>query len=200
MHPFEACPMESKQHSWFIGNRSANLSDTISKEFDKMHSAIRLTMFCLVVPVGIVTIIGAVAAEPKDARSYTHTDSVAVTSVVDRFHDALGKGDSTAALSLLASDAVILESGGIETRSEYRSHHLSGDIQFARAVKSVRGPTKVVVAGETAWTVSTSTTQGDFNGRAINSTGAESMVLSRVPAGWRIRSIHWSSRNRRPAS
>ncbi|HUQ46802.1 MAG TPA: nuclear transport factor 2 family protein [Gemmatimonadaceae bacterium] len=165
-----------------------------------MRSTIRLTVLCLVLPVGMTTLIGAVAAKPEAARSHAHPDSAAVASVVNEFHEALGKGDSTAALSLLASDAVILESGGIETRSEYRSHHLSGDIQFARAVKSVRNPIKVVVAGQTAWTVSTSTTQGDFNGRAINSTGAESMVLSRGATGWKIRSIHWSSRNRRPAS
>ncbi len=165
-----------------------------------MRTGIRLGIFCLVVAIGITTVIGAVGAEPSATNTYTHPDSVAVASVVNGFHDALGKGDSAAALSLLASDASILESGATETRSEYRSHHLAGDIQFARAVKAVRSPVKVVVAGQTAWTVSTSTTQGEFNGRSINSTGAESMVLSRTPTGWRIRSIHWSSRNRRPAS
>ena len=125
-------------------------------------------------------------------------DSSAIAAVVDNYHAALASGDSVSALGLLADDAVILESGGLETRAEYRSHHLPGDIAFARAVKSARGPLKVTLNGATAWTSSTSTTQGQFNGRAINSVGAESMVLTRSGTSWRIRSIHWSSRNRRP--
>lgn len=38
-------------------------------------------------------------------------------SRVERFHDALTSGDRTGAMALLASDAVILESGGVETRA-----------------------------------------------------------------------------------
>ena len=53
------------------------------------------------------------------------------------------------------------------------------------------------VAGDAAWVTSTSTTVGSFNGRAVNSTGAELMVLSKDTAGeWRIRAIHWSSHRR----
>lgn len=125
-------------------------------------------------------------------------DSAAVAAVVERYHGALTSGDSAAALALLAPDALILESGGVETRAEYRSHHLPGDIQFARAVRSERGPLTVTVRGDVAWTVSTSTTQGEFRGRAINSAGAELMVLVRTPDGWKIGAIHWSSRSRRP--
>ena len=127
------------------------------------------------------------------------SDSAAVAQAVNDFHKAVSSGDSTAALALLATDAVILESGGMESRAEYRSHHLAGDIGFAKAVTSTDGPVNVTVAGNTAWTHRTSTTQGTFNGRAINSSGAESMVLTKEASGWRIRAIHWSSRNRRPA-
>ena len=144
------------------------------------------------------------AAELPDTaeteRQGSSSDSTAVAVAVNGFQNALSSGDSAAALELLAQDAVILESGGIETRNEYRSHHLAGDVAFARTVKSVRSPLKVAVSGTTAWTTSTSTTQGDYKGRAINSVGAESMVLSKTAAGWRIRQIHWSSRNRRPAA
>jgi ketosteroid isomerase-like protein len=125
-------------------------------------------------------------------------DSAAIAGVVNDYHEALSTGDSARALQLLAPDAQILESGGMETRAEYRSHHLSGDIAFAKAVASSRGPMRVTVEGNTAWTAATSTTQGTFNARAINSVGAESMVLTKGPEGWRIRAIHWSSRNRRP--
>lgn len=125
------------------------------------------------------------------------SDSSDVVGAVTAYHTALATGDSTAALALLAPDAVIVESGGIETRDEYRSHHLPGDIGFASAIKSERGAIRAVVQGDAAWAISTSTTQGEYRGRQINSAGAELMVLSRTPNGWKIRAIHWSSRARR---
>lgn len=125
------------------------------------------------------------------------SDSAVVAAVVERYHRALESGDSAAALALLTSDAVILESGGIETREEYRSHHLPADIAFARAVKSARSPIRVVVRGDVAWAMSTSTAQGEFRGRPINSADAELMVLTRTTEGWKINAIHWSSRSRR---
>ena len=124
-------------------------------------------------------------------------DSAAVIEVVDRYHAALARGDSATALQLLASDAVILESGGAESRDEYRAHHLPADIAFAAAVRAQRTVTRVVVRGDMAWVASTSTSQGEFRGRTINSAGAELMVLSRTGDGWRISAIHWSSRARR---
>ena len=134
-----------------------------------------------------------------EAPAQPGRDSTAVADVVARYHRALANGDSAAALALLAPDAVILESGGMETRAEYRGHHLPADIGFARAVKSVRGAMRVVVQGDAAWATSTSTAQGEYQSRAINSAGAELMVLTRGPDGrWLIRAIHWSSRARRP--
>jgi ketosteroid isomerase-like protein len=125
------------------------------------------------------------------------SDSAEVAGVVDRFHGALVDGDTAAVLRLLAPDVVVQESGGVETLSEYRSHHLPGDMAFARAVKRERSPIRVQVAGDVAWATSTSTTVGEYRGRAINSQGAELMVLRRDPEGWRIVAIHWSSRARR---
>lgn len=128
-------------------------------------------------------------------------DSAAVASVVRAFHHAIETGDSAAALALLSPDAIVLESGGIESRAEYRSHHLPADIAFGMAVRSKRGPMTVRVLGDAAWATSTATTEGTFRSRAINTAGAELVVLSRSAAGqWRIRAIHWSSRNRRPDS
>ncbi|MGK2935260.1 MAG: DUF4198 domain-containing protein [Gemmatimonadaceae bacterium] len=125
------------------------------------------------------------------------SDSGSVAAVVDAFHGARANGDSLSAMSLLAAYAVIMESGGVETREEYRSHHLPGDMAFARAIRSSRGAVHVTIHGDVAWTTSTSTTVGTYRDRAINSAGAELMVLTRTPEGWRIRAIHWSSRARR---
>ncbi len=123
-------------------------------------------------------------------------DSADVARVVERFHSALAEGDSATVLSLLAPDAVVLESGSKESVADYRSHHLPADIEYARAVKSVRTPTHVKVIGEMAWVAATSITQGTFKDRPVNSAGVELMVLTRTASGWRITAIHWSSRRR----
>ena len=65
-------------------------------------------------------------------------DSTAILATVTAFHAALAAGDSAAALALLAPDAVVLESGEVETRAEYAAHHLAADIEFSRAVPSQR--------------------------------------------------------------
>lgn len=129
-------------------------------------------------------------------QAQSPTDSAA--AVVSAFHSALAAGDSTAALALLAPDVTILESGGRETLSEYRSHHLPGDIRFARSVPAKRLPLRVTVVGDVAWAAGTSESVGAIEGRSIESVGAELVVLSRTTSGWRIRAVHWSSR-RRPA-
>ncbi|MEP7325592.1 MAG: nuclear transport factor 2 family protein [Gemmatimonadota bacterium] len=125
-------------------------------------------------------------------------DSAAVATTVSAFRRALQVGDSSAAIELLAPDVSVLESGDIETLAEYRSHHLSADIAFARAVRSVSGPLRIVISGDVAWVTSTSTTQGEYRGRRIDSVGAELMILSRSNGRWKIRVIHWSSHARAP--
>lgn len=151
-----------------------------------------------------ILLAAVVFAAPVSAAAQQHAghhaapaDSAEVAATVERFHRALAGADSAGALALLTPDVRILESGGVEDRAEYRSHHLSSDIEFARAVPSQRGPVAVRVDGDVAWATSTSTTQGTFRDRAINSAGAELMVLVRTPEGWRIAAIHWSSRTRR---
>ena len=132
------------------------------------------------------------------AQQTSPGDSAAVVEVIERYHAALSASDTATAMSLLSLDAFVLESGGIESREEYRSHHLPADMAFAKAVPRERGPIQVRVNGNTAWAISTSVTQGTFRDREINSQGAELMVLRRTDDGWRIEAIHWSSRNRRP--
>lgn len=123
------------------------------------------------------------------------TDSAAVAAVVESFHQSLAEGDSATALLLLGDDVVIMESGGIESRQAYRSHHLPADIAFARAVKATLSPVRVAVRGDLAWTAATSRVRGSYRGKAINAEGAELMVLARTGQGWKIRAVHWSSRD-----
>lgn len=115
---------------------------------------------------------------------------------VQRFHAALAAGDSAAALDLLAADALILESGEIETREEYRAHHLPADIEFARSTTREPGTPTVTVRETAAWVASVGRTTGTFRGRALDVSSAELVVLTRTPEGWRIAAVHWSSRSR----
>lgn len=145
----------------------------------------------------IVAFCMAIGPSPllaQDARS----DSAAVARAVESFHGAMQAADSAAVLQWLAPDAVILESGVLETVEEYRSHHLASDIRFARDVAITRESIRIVVRGDVAWSISVSSASGTFRERVIDSTGAELIVLSREPDGWRIQAIHWSSRSRAP--
>jgi ketosteroid isomerase-like protein len=128
------------------------------------------------------------------ARKRPAADSTAVTATVHAFHQALAAGDAGGALRLLAADAVILESGGRESRDEYAAHHLAEDIEFARAVPIERSALQITASGDVAWVNSTSLVRGTYRGRAIDAAGVELMVLSRTATGWVIRAIHWSSR------
>lgn len=100
----------------------------------------------------------AIALTGCRAASRTHapiqpSDSAVAVAVGARFHSALGSGDSAAALGLLDRDAIILESGAVETRDEYRSHHLPADIECARAVKSKQSILIVSRRAESGWKI-----------------------------------------------
>lgn len=144
-------------------------------------------------------LISALVAATSQEISLQSSDSATVVSIVASFHKALRTGDSATALAFLDRDALILESGGSESRAEYRSHHLPGDIKFARSVQSKESLLRVAVNGSNAWVASTSVVDGTFEGKQIRSAGAELIVLRRTRTGWKIAAIHWSSRSRRPA-
>jgi hypothetical protein len=160
------------------------------------ESALRISHPPIAVILGIGGAFVSLIAVAAPAPAQVPTDSMAVADVVDRYHQALATGDSALALALLSRNAIILENGDAESLREYRSHHLPADIAFARAVKTSRSPVHVTVRGDVAWTNATSTTRGIYRGKAVNSTGAELMVLTRSAGGWTISAIHWSSRER----
>ena len=144
----------------------------------------------------LVALAGTSLSAQAHDPSHHPTDSSDAVGVLHRFHAALEKGDSAAALALLTPDVTILESGSIETLAEYRSHHLAADIAFAKAVPSKRTIVSVNVVGGAAWVASTSITHGQNGDRPVNSAGAELIVLKKVGADWKISAIHWSSRRR----
>ncbi len=114
---------------------------------------------------------------------------------VEAFHAALVRGDSTAAVGWLDPDVVIFESGGAEmSREEFASHHLEVDMEFSAQVeRTITGRTHAV-AGDVAWVLTRSRSNGTFRDREIDVVGTETMVLRMTAEGWRIVHIHWSSR------
>ena len=144
-----------------------------------------------------VAVTGADSVRHASPPARVAADSAIVVATVARFHAALAAGDSATALGLLALDALIIESGDVQTRAEYRTHHLPADIMFAAAVPGTRTITHVTISGDVAWIAATSVTQGTYRDRPVNSVGAELTVLSRTSSGWQIRAVHWSSHTKR---
>jgi ketosteroid isomerase-like protein len=100
-------------------------------------------------------------------------------------------GDTAAVMRLIAPDAIFLESGKIETRTEYESNHLPADIEFESKIKAKRGPLRVTFDGrDTAWVISTAEYDEGNPEKYINT---QLMVLTHDTGDWRIRSISWSS-------
>jgi ketosteroid isomerase-like protein len=124
-------------------------------------------------------------------------DSIAAVATVERFHGALAASDSALAVSTLAEDALVIESGAIQSRAEYLSHHLGADIKGSQGSKGVRSISKVTVVGAMAYVVSKTETPASGAEGSTASELAELMVVSKSPNGWHIRAVHWSSRRRR---
>ena len=134
----------------------------------------------------------ATPAAPADVAAPA---SGSPAAAVDAFHAALAGGDRQAALTALAPEVVIFESGGAEmSRDEYAAHHLDADMQFSRAVSTKIVDRESHPAGEAAWVLSRTHTKGSFRGREIDANGVETMVLRRDGGQWRIVHVHWSSR------
>ena len=124
---------------------------------------------------------------------------VAASRTADRFHTALAAGDRAAVEALLLPDAVVLEGGKTESRTEYFGHHFGSDAAFLAAVEREPLTRETEVAGDAAWVASTSRLHGTYDGRDLDLDSAELLVLRRdasAPDGWRVAAVHWSSRSR----
>lgn len=153
--------------------------------------------------LALAAIGGALALQPAFAHGSKPGASAAATApaavsgpvaTVSAFHAALAKGDTAAALALMAEDALIFESGGVERgRAEYAAHHLKADAAFSAATRRTLVSRSEGESGDAAWVTSVETVTGTFRGRPINSRSVETMLLRRVEGRWLIAHIHWSS-------
>lgn len=133
-------------------------------------------------------------AKQTDAESKLEVGAEAPAKVVDAFHAALARGETTAALALLADDAVIYESGGVERgKAEYASHHLEADAAFSKAVPSRVTRRTGAADGTVAWLLTEGRTTGTYKDRPVDRVTTETAMLRRVGGTWRITHFHWSS-------
>ncbi len=127
--------------------------------------------------------VGAVAPSARPAAA-----------VVEAFHAALRRGDTKAALSHLAENALIYEAGGVERgRQEYAAHHLGADAAFAQAVPGTITRRAGEAVGNIAWIATEGRTTGTYKDKAVDRVTSETMVLRRQGKAWKIVHIHWSS-------
>lgn len=137
--------------------------------------------------------------KPKAQMQHMAMDTAAMRkaarAVIVGFRDALAAGDSAAMLGYLHEDVVIYEGGHAETKAQYRSGHLAGDIAFAKAVRRTTVKDALTMAHHMALYTSEGTSKGTYREREIDAVGTETMVLVPTDEGWKIRHIHWSSRN-----
>lgn len=134
------------------------------------------------------------AAAPSAAQLSPAARDAAM--IVDAFHGALQAGNQAAAAALIASDALVYESGRAErSRTEYASHHLAADAAFAKATTRTITRRSGHIDNDVAWIATEAKTSGTYKDRPINGVSTETMVLRRSGGSWQIVHIHWSSAN-----
>ena len=139
-------------------------------------------------------VVAATTLSLSSCSSASVPSEAEVVSVIEAFYGAIKEGDAAAAMSVIAPDAVFLESGKLETRAEYEMNHLPADIEFESEVTGKRGPMQVKFDGNTAWVIAMTEYDGEFQKSPVKFVSAQLVVLTRDSGKWMIRSIHWSSR------
>jgi ketosteroid isomerase-like protein len=138
-------------------------------------------LHCLTLAGALLASAGCMGATPKET--------------VAAFHAALSAGDKATALSLLAPEVAIYEAGHVErSRDEYASHHLPGDIEFARSSTRTVLRESERIDGNTAVVWEETETTGKAMGMPVRALGTGTMVLEKRGDGWAIVHVHWSSR------
>lgn len=139
----------------------------------------------------IIGLAFAAAAMTQAAAASTPKEALAA------FHAALVAGDKARALELMTPDVAIYEAGRVErSRDEYASHHLGGDMEFAKTAtrkvlkQSERADSSIAVIWQET------ETSGTSRGKPIHILGTETALLEKHDGTWRIVHVHWSSRKK----
>lgn len=149
-----------------------------------------ISLFCFSIPASAQT------ATPTETafKASVSPAAQAPVAVVDAFHAALERGDTNAALALLADDALIFESGGVErSKAQYAAYHLAADAAFSQAVDTNLNRRTASAIGSIAWVASEGRATGNYKSKPVDHITFETMVLRSVGPDWKIAHVHWSS-------
>ncbi|MEQ9280452.1 MAG: nuclear transport factor 2 family protein [Balneola sp.] len=133
-----------------------------------------------------ISSIALVAQETNDKEMIAKTLSDLETAIIEN--------DSERAGEILHDDVTILEGGGMETKSEYLSHHFHSDGKFLSAMNREEVSQEISVEGNMAWVTSKTKMTGTYSGRDIDLSSLELAVLKKENGMWRVIALHWSSR------
>jgi ketosteroid isomerase-like protein len=115
--------------------------------------------------------------------------------VVDAFHAALRNKDTAAALSLLDRGLLVFEFGAVDPTVEaYAFRHLPFDMDVAVATRWKLETRRVGGEGNERWVLSTYRVTGTQpDGKPIDLTMLETVLLRRSGDAFRIVHFHWST-------
>ena len=143
----------------------------------------------------VAVVMGLALIVSCAAKKSTAEDEADIKAAIESFYAAVKKGDSKAAMAMLAPDASFVESGRRETRQQYEENHLPLDIDFEKQITGKRSPWSITINGDTAWAIaSTEYKGGPVDGADVSFASTQLAVVTRGGDGkWLIRAIHWSS-------
>ncbi len=156
----------------------------------------KLTLTLLLLPLLSLPALAQEMNQKSGSDQLNRADSEKVLQVLEDFREAIISNNSDKASRLLTDDARILESGGVETKEEYLSHHFHSDGKFLSAMESEQLSRHTNTKGNTAWVSTLSRMSGTYNQSDIRINSAELAVLVKTEEGWKISALHWSSRSK----
>ena len=109
------------------------------------------------------------------------------------FQAALQHGDQAAVLALLAPDVSISEGGHVQTRDEYASGHLGGDIAFLKDARITPLSIASMPLGDSVMVGSESEIETSVKGKLVRLRSREMLKLQHDGKGWKIVSVQWQS-------
>lgn len=117
-----------------------------------------------------------------------------IAKTLSDLETAIVENDSEKAGAILHDDVTILEGGGMETKSEYLSHHFHSDGKFLSAINREEVSQDIKIEGNVAWVTSKTKMTGTYSGRDIDMNSLELAVLKKENNTWKVVALHWSSR------
>ncbi|MEO7051100.1 MAG: nuclear transport factor 2 family protein, partial [Rhodanobacter sp.] len=109
------------------------------------------------------------------------------------FQSALQHGDRAAVLALLAPGVSISEGGHVQTRGEYASGHLGGDIAFLKDARVTPVSMASMPLGDSVMVGSESEIETSVKGKPVTLRSREMLKLQQSGKDWKIVSVQWQS-------